>query len=176
VSCPGGDQRGYRTDSPNEKRAGRAHLEIFQEMASRLFNAVAVITGASAGIGRASSVLFAKQGANVVCADVDAKGLKDTVEMVNNACGRKAAVGELVDVSKAEDCKRMVARAESEFGRLTVLFNNAGIMMNDGEFHHHPFAFCACQKCNCKRKLGIARRQFGFFVVSRWRRTWPVLV
>jgi NAD(P)-dependent dehydrogenase (short-subunit alcohol dehydrogenase family) len=89
-----------------------------------------VITGGAGGIGRASAVLFAKHGASVVVADMDAKGGRDTVEMVNGSCGRKAAVFEQVDVSKSEDCKRMVARAEKEFGKLTCLFNNAGIMMS----------------------------------------------
>jgi NAD(P)-dependent dehydrogenase (short-subunit alcohol dehydrogenase family) len=92
----------------------------------RLENKVALITGASSGIGREAALLFASEGACVVVADVDDKGGQETVELIHRQKGRAAYVR--ADVSKAADCEHMVAAAEEQFGKLNVLFNNAGIM------------------------------------------------
>ena len=92
----------------------------------RLKDKVALITGASAGIGRESALLFAKEGAAIVVVDVNDEGGNETVKMVTSREGRAVYVH--ADVSKASDCERMVAVAEKEFGKLNVLFNNAGIM------------------------------------------------
>jgi NAD(P)-dependent dehydrogenase (short-subunit alcohol dehydrogenase family) len=88
----------------------------------RLKDKVALITGAGSGIGRASALLFSKEGAAVVCVDVNEKAAAETVAMIKNALAVKA------DVSKAADCEQMVAAAEKKFGKLNVMFNNAGIM------------------------------------------------
>ncbi len=88
----------------------------------RLKDKVALITGAGAGIGRQSALLFAKEGAALVVVDVNEDAAKETASMIPNALAVRA------DVSKAADCQRMVAAAEREFGKLNVLFNNAGIM------------------------------------------------
>ena len=92
----------------------------------RLENKVALITGASSGIGREAALLFASEGASVLVADVDDKGGQETVEMIE----RQRSKGTYVraDVSQAADCEHMVAVAEEQFGKLNVLFNNAGIM------------------------------------------------
>jgi NAD(P)-dependent dehydrogenase (short-subunit alcohol dehydrogenase family) len=92
----------------------------------RLKDKVALITGAASGIGRESALLFAREGAAVVVADVtDAEG-RETVRQVEAAGGR--AVYQRADVSRAADCAAMVKAAEKSFGKLHVLFNNAGIM------------------------------------------------
>jgi len=88
----------------------------------RLQDKVALITGAGAGIGREAAVLFAKEGAAVVCVDVNEAPAQETARSLPKAVAVKA------DVSKAADCERMVAEAEKAFGKLNVLFNNAGIM------------------------------------------------
>lgn len=92
----------------------------------RLTNKVALITGASSGIGREAALLFAAEGAKLVIADVNDEGGQQTVALVQAQGG--AAVFVHADVSKAEDCEKMVAQAERQFGRLNILFNNAGIM------------------------------------------------
>ena len=88
----------------------------------RLKGKVALITGAGSGIGRQTAILFAKEGAQVVCVDLNEKGAQQTAAMIRGALAFKA------DVSKARDCEQMVAAAENKFGKLNVLFNNAGIM------------------------------------------------
>jgi NAD(P)-dependent dehydrogenase (short-subunit alcohol dehydrogenase family) len=95
-------------------------------MQDRLSGKVALITGAGSGIGRESSLLFAQHGAAVVAVDLQRGAAEDTVKAITQAGGRAVAVE--ADVSKADQCARMVDVAEQSFGRLNVLFNNAGIM------------------------------------------------
>ena len=92
----------------------------------RLANKVALITGGGAGIGRQSALLFAREGAVVFVVDVNAEAAQETVGLVAQAGGRAGSCG--ADVSKSSDCERMVAECEKQFGKLDVLFNNAGIM------------------------------------------------
>ncbi len=94
----------------------------------RLEDKVAVITGAAGGIGRATALRFAEEGAVVVAADATEAANDETAAIVVAAGGRAAAIR--VDVASADDVAAMVAFAEEQFGRLDVLFNNAGIMMS----------------------------------------------
>lgn len=87
----------------------------------RLDGKVAIVTGAGSGIGKAAALLFAKEGARVVCADITGAEDATATEIGANAIGVRA------DVSKAADVEAMVAKATSAFGRLDVAFNNAGI-------------------------------------------------
>ena len=95
-------------------------------MQERLAGKVALITGAGSGIGRESSLLFAQHGAAVVAADIERGAAEDTVAAIESAGGRAVAVE--ADVSQADQCARMVETAAQSFGKLNVLFNNAGIM------------------------------------------------
>ena len=92
----------------------------------RLTEQVALITGAAGGIGRATAILFAQEGAALVLADVDDQGGAETLALVHEISDRAVYVH--ADVSQSEDCQAMVASAEQHFGALHVLFNNAGIM------------------------------------------------
>jgi NAD(P)-dependent dehydrogenase (short-subunit alcohol dehydrogenase family) len=92
----------------------------------QLEDKVALITGASSGIGRETAWLFAKEGAQVVAVDVNDAGGQETVMQVKQANGHAVYVH--ADVSKAADCRKMVEEAERRFGKLNILFNNAGIM------------------------------------------------
>jgi NAD(P)-dependent dehydrogenase (short-subunit alcohol dehydrogenase family) len=87
---------------------------------------VALITGAGSGIGRESSYLFASEGAAVVAVDVNQDAAAETARAIVGEGGKAIALK--ADVSKDADCAAMVAASESEFGKLDVLFNNAGIM------------------------------------------------
>ena len=93
---------------------------------TRLQDKVALITGAASGIGRETALLFAREGAQVAAIDVNDSDGEQTVQMILEEGGRALYVH--ADVSKASDCEAMIEQAESAFGKLDVLFNNAGIM------------------------------------------------
>lgn len=91
----------------------------------RLTDKVALITGAGSGIGRESALLFAKEGASVVVCDVNESAGQETVDLVESTSGKAKFVR--ADVSRAKEVEGAIAFAESAYGRLNVLFNNAGI-------------------------------------------------
>jgi NAD(P)-dependent dehydrogenase (short-subunit alcohol dehydrogenase family) len=86
---------------------------------------VALVTGASTGIGAASARLFAREGASVVVSARSGDALVRLVDEIRAAGGR--AVHVVADVSRDEDCAAVVTAAVEEFGRLDAAFNNAGI-------------------------------------------------
>jgi NAD(P)-dependent dehydrogenase (short-subunit alcohol dehydrogenase family) len=92
---------------------------------------VALITGGSQGIGRATALRLAAQGAKVVVAARGRDAIDAAVAAITAAGG--SAVGVSADVSRAEDCERIVAEAVKAFGRLDILVNNAGTS-STGEF------------------------------------------
>lgn len=106
----------------------------------RLADKITVVTGAGSGVGRASALRFAAEGAAVVCADVRADWAARTAELVAEAGGR--ALAQPCDVSIEADVAAAVDAAVREFGRLDVMFNNAGV----SGFHLGPsFEDCSAE-------------------------------
>jgi NAD(P)-dependent dehydrogenase (short-subunit alcohol dehydrogenase family) len=91
----------------------------------RLKDKVALITGAGSGIGREAALLFAREGASVVVAEVADDAGRHTAADIEKAGGRAHFVH--ADVSRGDDVRAMVGEAERTYGRVNVLFNNAGV-------------------------------------------------
>jgi meso-butanediol dehydrogenase / (S,S)-butanediol dehydrogenase / diacetyl reductase len=98
----------------------------------KLSGKVAIVTGAGAGIGRATSLLFAREGAKVAMVDLVADGIQALAKEIHSVGGAAEAV--VADVSSAADVDQCVQRALGEFGRIDILFNNAGIVV-PGKIH-----------------------------------------
>jgi NAD(P)-dependent dehydrogenase (short-subunit alcohol dehydrogenase family) len=94
-------------------------------MTGTLAGRVAVVTGAGSGIGRAASVLFAREGAAVAVVDLAAPAAKETAAEIAGTGGRAMAVE--ADISEPDQVGRAFGRVLSEFGRVDVLYNNAGV-------------------------------------------------
>ena len=92
----------------------------------QLSGKVALITGAASGIGRATALLFAREGAAIALADLNADAGQRVADEISHTGGR--AFFEPVDVTRAADCRRVVERTLREFGKIGILFNNAGII------------------------------------------------
>jgi len=97
----------------------------------RLQDKVALITGGGSGIGYHTAMLFAKEGASVVVVDINDKGGEKTVQDITKQGGNAVYVH--ADVSKSDDCERMIQVAEDTYGALHILFNNAGISHADDD-------------------------------------------
>ena len=91
-----------------------------------------IITGAASGIGRATALIFAREGANVVCADIDEKGADETAAEVSRKGSRALSIK--VDVTKRTEVDDMAERAFSAFGRVQFLFNSAGAAIRRAKF------------------------------------------
>src|SRR5690348_13248690 len=94
-------------------------------MAQQLSGKAVIITGAGSGIGRAAALVFAREGARVMAADVSEEGGAETVAMIAKQGGE--AKFHRCDVARASDVDQLVAAAVKAFGRLDGAFNNAGI-------------------------------------------------
>ena len=96
----------------------------------RLANKVILVTGAASGMGRVATRMFVEQGAKVIAADLNEAGLQATLDDLD--AGLREAVHPVAgSVAKSDDVKRMVDEGVARFGKLNVLYNNAGIMPND---------------------------------------------
>ena len=91
----------------------------------KLKEKIALVTGAGSGIGQATALLFAAEGARVACVDLNEATAKQTAEQIEKAGGQALAVR--ADVSKAPDNLAMVERTAAQWGRLDILYANAGV-------------------------------------------------
>jgi NAD(P)-dependent dehydrogenase (short-subunit alcohol dehydrogenase family) len=123
----------------------------------KLDGKTAIVTGAGSGIGRATALLFGREGAGVVCADWHDAEAETVAEAIRGAGGQ--AVSVKTDVSKEADVQKMIATATERFGRLDVIFNNAGI---EGE--QAPTADCTIE--NFDRVISVNLR--GVFLGTKF--------
>jgi 3-oxoacyl-[acyl-carrier protein] reductase len=105
-------------------------------MGSRLNGKSAIVTGSAAGIGKATAMLFAREGARVVVSDVDEAGGRQAVDAIKGDGGE--AIFVRVDVARAEEVERLVETSVRTYGRLDVLVNNAAIYLGDGSILSVP--------------------------------------
>ena len=114
------------------ERLGREHAEEAKRMGrigGKLDGKVAVITGGGAGIGRATALMMAAEGAAVLVADIDGDGAATTVAQIQAAGG--TALAQVADVAVEQDVEASVSAAVASFGRLDVLHNNAAYSRDD---------------------------------------------
>ena len=124
----------------------------------RLDGKVCVITGAGSGIGRASALLFAAEGARVVVADVDVDGAGETVAAIG-----RAAIAEQLDVTDEAQTVAFAKKVAEREGRIDVLFNNAGIAGVGDVVETEPDLFerkagSIINMSSCIAEIGLARR------------------
>ena len=98
----------------------------------RVENKVAIVTGAGSGIGEASAIRLAEEGAKVICADINAAAAQATAQKIREAGG--TAREATIDISDFQQCDAVVADAIKEFGTVDILVNNAGVNL-PGVFH-----------------------------------------
>jgi NAD(P)-dependent dehydrogenase (short-subunit alcohol dehydrogenase family) len=91
-----------------------------------------IVTGAASGIGRAAAMIFAREGANVVCADINADGARETASAVNAKGGQALSLA--VDVTSRSQVDDMVRRALDAFGAVQFQFNSAGAALRRAKF------------------------------------------
>lgn len=92
----------------------------------KLQGKTAVITGSASGMGKEMALLFAKEGAQVIVADINEASVNEVVQQITSAGGQ--AIGVVTNVTKEEDVSRMIDTAIENYGKLDILVNNAGIM------------------------------------------------
>ena len=106
-------------------------------MPGTLEDKIALVTGAGSGIGRASSLVLAREGAKVVVSDINAEGAEATLSTIKEMGGEGVFVH--ADVSKPEDVQALVASVIHTYGRLDCAYNNAGIEgYMEGRLHEYP--------------------------------------
>jgi len=128
----------------------------------RLENKVALITGGNSGIGRATALLFAREWAKVAITGRDGARGEQVVEEIKRAGG--TAIFIRADVSSAEECERAVSETVRVFGRLNILFNNAGV------FYPHTILECTEKEWDLTLDINLK----GTFLMSKY--ALPVMI
>jgi NAD(P)-dependent dehydrogenase (short-subunit alcohol dehydrogenase family) len=142
----------------------------------RLLNRIALITGAGSGKGRASALLFSKEGAKIAVVDVDEKGGQQTVDSIRQKAS--SAIFIPSDVSKAEDVERIIKTTVDRLGKLDILFNNSGMFLIPELFRdlkmYSPYISTGILLVVYLLPQGLASLpQFIGLGFGRWRRMKP---
>ncbi|HZT44438.1 MAG TPA: glucose 1-dehydrogenase [Chthonomonadaceae bacterium] len=137
----------------------------------RLKGKVAIITGAGVGIGRASALLFAKEGAAVAVVDRNAETGRETVERITREGGKAIFIH--ADVSQTDAVQRMFQETLAGFGKLNILFNNAGIVVqgrvedtSEAEWDEQIATTLTSVFLCCKYGIPILRAQGGGVIIN----------
>ena len=101
----------------------------------RVEERVAIVTGAASGIGEASAIRLAEEGAKVVCADLNGAGAETTAKKIQAAGGIASSFQ--IDISDSAQCDSCIADTISKYGAVDILVNNAGVNL-PGVFHEVP--------------------------------------
>jgi dihydroanticapsin dehydrogenase len=101
-------------------------------MSDRVANRVAIVTGAGSGIGQASAIRLAEEGAKVICADINLESANATASEINSS--GFIAEGYAIDIADSQACTSLVDRVVSQYGSIDILVNNAGVNL-PGVFH-----------------------------------------
>jgi NAD(P)-dependent dehydrogenase (short-subunit alcohol dehydrogenase family) len=129
-------------------------------MTGRLQGKVAVVTGAGTrgtgiGNGKACAILYAREGAKVIAADIDAEAAAATAEIIRGEGG--TCIPLTADVSRNEDCAAMIAACVAEFGRVDVLHNNVGITNSGGPVEYGEDQWDRMMNVNAKSMFLTAK-------------------
>jgi len=101
-------------------------------MSDRVKDRIAIVTGAGSGIGQASAIRLAEEGAIIICADINLESATDTAQQIRDA--GFIAEGYALDISDSQACTALVDHAVTKFGAIDILVNNAGVNL-PGVFH-----------------------------------------
>ena len=141
-------------------------------MTGRFEGKAAFVTGATTGIGRATALAFAREGARVAVADIAADGATETARLIEQGGGQALALA--CDVSRADDVDAALEAVEAQFGRLDVAFNNAGVeqprkpttQVSDDEFDRLVAINLRGVFLTMKREIELMTRTGGGAIVN----------
>ena len=123
----------------------------------RLHGKVAIVTGASSGIGKRTSLEFGREGAKVCCADKDLSGSQETAEQINKESGAENAIAVKMDVTQSAEVESAVAQVHQKWGRIDILVNNAGILYMKDFLDHTEEIWDATMAVNVKGSFQCAK-------------------
>jgi len=152
-------------------KARFGHIQEEESQTVRLAGKVALITGAGAGIGQATALVFAREGAAVTVVDRDEQTGRETAEQILAEGGRALFVH--ADVSRSDSVERMFQETLNAFGRLDILFNNAGIVKQGrvedssvSDWEEQIATTLTSVFLGCKHVIPILRSQGGGVIIN----------